>query len=48
MSRAIEKKGDGIILGLLMREEHMSIDEAITLLNKKSGLKRVNEFRAIL
>jgi acetate kinase len=33
---------DPSIIALLMREEHMTIDEVMTLLNKKSGLKGVS------
>lgn len=33
---------DPSIIPLLMREEHMTIDEVMTLLNKKSGLKGVS------
>jgi acetate kinase len=34
---------DPSIVALLMHEEHMTIDEVMTLLNKKSGLKGVSE-----
>lgn len=34
---------DPAIPALLMREEHMTIDEVMTLLNKKSGLMGVSE-----
>lgn len=34
---------DPSIVALLMREEHMTIDDVMTLLNKKSGLKGVSE-----
>jgi acetate kinase len=34
---------DPSIVSLLMREEHMTIDAVMTLLNKKSGLKGVSE-----
>jgi len=34
---------DPSIVALLMQEEHMSIDEVMTLLNKQSGLKGVSE-----